>query len=227
VGVGAGVAVGGGVGVALAVGAGVGVALAVGVGVGVGVGVSVLDGVGVGVAVAESGAVGAGVGVGVGAEAGVGVAVPVAVGAGDGAPDGFGVADAGSAPTCCVGEGWAPGPRLGWGVVAGIVPGPFVPLALAPKLSQLSGAGSQFRPAPTKGSHVKREPVGQIRVPGPRPSTKKRSRNARSRASNADVTRSRRVLQNPFPGVSLRRMVSVATSISLRNDGHPNPYLRR
>jgi hypothetical protein len=69
--------------------------------------------------------------------------------------------------------------------------------------------------------------VSQIRVPGPRPSTKKPRRRASRRARRADVIRSRRVLQNFLPVTAPSRIVSVATSISLRNDGDLRAILCR
>ena len=203
---------------------------------GVGVGVAVPDGVGVGVAAPV------GVGVGDSVSDGVGVGdpgrAPIGVGVADGralGPTlGLGV-EVGIAPgaTPCeagvlvaVGD-WSPGRPPVLAVAPDNGPPALVPLALAPKVNQSRGAGSQLRPAPTKGSQVNREPVSQISVPGPRPSTKKRSRTAIRRASSADVTRSRRVFQNLLPGSPLSRIVSVATSISLRNDGDLRPYLRR
>jgi hypothetical protein len=105
--------------------------------------------------------------------------------------------------------------------------GPPLPAALAPSGSQLRGAGSQLRPEPTKGSQDSLSPLSQSRDPGPRPSTKKPSRMVRSRARRADATRSRRALPNLVPGSEPRRIVSVATSISLRNDGDLWAFLRR
>ena len=68
--------------------------------------------------------------------------------------------------------------------------------------------------------------LSQIRVPGPRPSTKNPSRPARSSARRVDAIRSRRVLQNLQPDTSPLPLVSSATSISLRNDGDSNEILR-
>jgi hypothetical protein len=168
------------------------------VGVGVGEPVTATKGVGV----ADGNAVGPALGCGVE----VGMAPTVTPCDAGGVPDAAGDA----APGC------PPPPE-----VTPVETGPvLVPLALAPKLSQSRGAGSQLRPAPTKGSQVRREPVSQTRVPGPRPRTNQQSSRARRRASSADVSRSRRVFQNLLPGVTPIRIVSVATSISLRNDGN-------
>jgi len=180
----------------------------VSVGVGVGVAVEMPLGVGVGTPGRPPTGVGVAVGTPVGPAFGLGVGV--ANTPEPGPCDGVGVLEA---------EGdWLPEPPPTGPAPEDVWPRP-VPLALAPSGSQSSGAGSQLRPAPTKGSQFSREPVSQISVPGPRPSTKKPSRNARRRARRADVTRSRRVLQNLLPVTAPSRIVSVATSISLRNDG--------
>ena len=201
---------------------GVGVLPGVGVGVLPGAGVGVLTGVGVGVpavfdgvGVAPGSAAGftLGIAVGSGLEFVPGFAVGPAVALGVGlavAPDGVEIA--GEGPACP-----PPEPAVGW---------PAIPDALAPVGSQVIGRGSQFRPAPTKGSQDRREPLSQIRVPGPRPSTKKPSASASRRARRADVIRSRRVLQYLLPGTVPKRIVSVATSISLRNDGSLTANLR-
>ena len=51
--------------------------------------------------------------------------------------------------------------------------------------------GSQFNPAPAKGSQVGDDPVSQTNVPGPRPSTKAPIATARRSATTEDAIRRR------------------------------------